>query len=61
MTITWSWNPTLLLLPVKAWLVMLLVGIAHSFDDRVPDFGYWTTLFLAAAFDIYRDTKLEWD
>lgn len=32
-----------------AWLVMLLIGIAHSYDVRVPDFGFATSFFLMLA------------
>jgi len=33
-----------------AWFAMLLLGVAHSQDVRVPDLGYWTTLFVLLAF-----------
>lgn len=33
-----------------AWGAMVLLGIAHGFDGRVPDLGYWTTFFVIWAF-----------
>jgi hypothetical protein len=39
----------LILMFLAPWLGMLFLGITHSFDDRVPAFGYWTTFFLSIA------------
>lgn len=37
---------------LTAWPVMLLVGAAHSTDDRIPALGFVTTLFLTVALSI---------
>lgn len=37
------WFAVLLL---AAWEAMLFIGIAHSYDNRVPDFGFATSFFL---------------
>lgn len=31
------------------WWSMLMLGIAHSTDDRVPAFGFWTCFWIASA------------
>lgn len=33
---------------VSSYTAMLILGISHSFDGRVPAFGYWTVFFLSA-------------
>lgn len=35
---------------LASWFVMILLGIAHSFDGRVPDLGFATTLCVLSAF-----------
>lgn len=32
-----------------SWIVMLMLGAAHSFDDRVPAFGFHTLVWLTWA------------
>lgn len=34
---------------VESWWAMLMLGIAHGFDARVPAFGFWTVAFLSSA------------
>ena len=34
---------------VEGWWAMLMLGIAHSFDSRIPAFGFGATVFLAMA------------
>lgn len=34
---------------VGPWLVMLCLDAANHYDQRVPDFGYWTCLWLFLA------------
>lgn len=43
----------LILLPFElliSWTSMLWLGVAHSFDERVPALGYWTCFFLLWVF-----------
>jgi hypothetical protein len=42
----------LLLSFINAWAVMVLVGVAHSTDGRIPTFGYWTVYVLVMALSI---------
>lgn len=35
-----------------AWWAMVLLGIAHGFDGRIPDLGYWTTFFVIWALGV---------
>jgi hypothetical protein len=34
------------------WVVMLLLGAAHSQDARIPAFGYWATFWLTMAIEV---------
>ena len=43
----------LILLPFEfavTWTSMLWLGVAHSFDARVPALGYWACFFLLWVF-----------
>ena len=33
----------------SAWVVMLLLGVAHSFEPAVPAIGFWLTWLLVLA------------
>lgn len=38
---------TLLVLPIRTWLVMIVFGIIHSeFIPQIPAFGFWQSLVI---------------
>jgi len=36
---------------LQVWVAMLALGAAHSYDARVPAFGFMATMFLCMAFN----------
>lgn len=37
---------------VQAWGFMLLLGAAHSHDERIPALGFWASAFLVLALKV---------
>ena len=34
---------------INSYVAMLCIGAGHSYDRRIPAFGYWATFWLAFA------------